>query len=119
MILAILPWAIQHRLADLLGQMAFKYLKSRRETTLRNLEVCFPEWSAQEVRDNARMVFIDQMLGVFETLNAWYCPKWFKGRVQLKGWNISSRLRQKVKGFIARHPLDFARCRWLFMCTVF
>ena len=35
---------------SLLGQMAFKYLKSRRETTIRNLEVCFPEWSAQEFR---------------------------------------------------------------------
>ncbi|HAA07617.1 MAG TPA: lauroyl acyltransferase, partial [Acinetobacter schindleri] len=77
MILAILPWAIQYRLASLLGSLSFKYLKSRRETTVRNLEVCFPEWSAQEVQENSRQVFIDQMLGVFETLNAWYTPKWF------------------------------------------
>ncbi|MEK5745718.1 lauroyl acyltransferase, partial [Acinetobacter variabilis] len=75
MILAILPWAIQYRLASLLGSLSYKYLKSRRETTVRNLEVCFPEWSAQEVQENSRQVFIDQMLGVFETLNAWYTPK--------------------------------------------
>ena len=50
MILAILPWAIQHRLADLLGQMAFKYLKSRRETTLRNLEVCFRNGQLKKFR---------------------------------------------------------------------
>ena len=85
MILAILPWAIQHRLATLLGNLSFKYLKSRRKTTVRNLEVCFPEWSAQEVLENARLVFVDQMLGVFETLNAWYSPKWFTGRVSIEG----------------------------------
>ena len=78
MLLAILPWAIQHRLARLIGNTAFKSLKSRRETTFRNLEVCFPEWSAEQVQNNARLVFVDQMLGVFETLNAWYSPKWFK-----------------------------------------
>lgn len=85
MILAILPWAIQYRLAQLLGNLAFNSMKSRRVTTLRNLEVCFPEWSEAEVQENARQVFVDQMLGVFETLNAWYCPQWFKGRTQVEG----------------------------------
>ncbi len=85
MLLAILPWALQHRLATCLGNIAFKRLKSRRKTTMRNLEVCFPEWSAQHVEDNARQVFVDMMLGVFETLNAWYSPKWFQGRVSIEG----------------------------------
>ena len=70
MMLAILPWAIQYRLATLLGNIAFDRLKSRRETTTRNLEVCFPEWSPEQVIDNSRQVFVDQMIGVFETLNA-------------------------------------------------
>ncbi|HEX5381665.1 MAG TPA: lauroyl acyltransferase, partial [Acinetobacter sp.] len=56
MILAILPWAIQYRLATFLGNLAFNKLKSRRKTTLRNLEVCFPEWSPEQVQDNARQV---------------------------------------------------------------
>ena len=85
MILAILPWSIQYRLAQFLGNLAFNSMKSRRVTTLRNLEVCFPEWSEAEVHENARQVFVDQMLGVFETLNAWYCPQWFKGRTQVEG----------------------------------
>ena len=48
MLLAILPWAIQWRLAHGLANLAWRYLKSRRKTTIRNLEVCFPEWSAEK-----------------------------------------------------------------------
>lgn len=85
MILAILPWALQHRLASALGNLAFKYLKSRRKTAIRNLELCFPEWTNDQVQANTRQVFIDQMIGIFETLNAWYSPEWFKGRVNIQG----------------------------------
>jgi len=85
MILAVLPWAVQRRLAEFLGNTAFKYLKSRRKTAVRNLEICFPEWPAEQVQDNARQVFVDQMIGIFETLNAWYCPRWFNGRVSIEG----------------------------------
>ncbi|OTG84784.1 lauroyl acyltransferase [Acinetobacter sp. ANC 4648] len=85
MLIAILPWAIQHRLATLLGKLAFHNFKSRRQTTIRNLEVCFPEWTAEQIQEHARQVFIDMMLGVFETLNAWYSPQWFKNRISIEG----------------------------------
>lgn len=100
MILAILPWAVQHRLASCMGNGAFKYLKSRRKTTVRNLEVCFPEWSEQERQDNARQVFVDQMLGVFETLNAWYSPKWFKNRVSIEGLEHIQNAQAEGKGIM-------------------
>ena len=98
MLLAILPWAIQYRFAQLLGNIAFKSLKSRRKTTIRNLEVCFPEWTAEQVENNARLVFVDQMLGVFETLNAWYCPKWFQGRVSIEGLEHIQKAQAEGRG---------------------
>lgn len=100
MLLAILPWAIQHRLATALGVIAFNKLKSRRKTTVRNLEVCFPEWSAEEVKVHAKQVFVDQMLGVFETLNAWYCPKWFQGRVSIEGLEHIEKAKAEGKGVL-------------------
>lgn len=100
MLLAILPWAIQHRLAILLGNIAFKRLKSRRKTTVRNLEVCFPEWTAEQVQDNARQVFVDMMIGVFETLNAWYSPQWFKGRVSIEGLEHIQNAQAKGQGIL-------------------
>ena len=100
MILAILPWAIQHRLATFLGHLAFNRLKSRRKTTLRNLELCFPEWSPEQLQENAKQVFVDQMLGIFETLNAWYAPQWFKGRVDIQGLEHLQQAQAEGKGIL-------------------
>lgn len=100
MILAILPWAIQYRLGQFLGSVAFNNLKSRRKTTIRNLEVCFPEWTAEQVEANARQVFIDQMIGIFETLNAWYSPQWFKNRVQIEGLEHIQNAQAEGKGIL-------------------
>lgn len=100
MILAILPWAIQHRLATFLGHIAFNRLKSRRKTTLRNLELCFPEWSPEQLQENAKQVFVDQMLGIFETLNAWYTPQWFKGRVDIQGLEHLQQAQAQGKGIL-------------------
>ncbi|WP_168377904.1 MULTISPECIES: LpxL/LpxP family Kdo(2)-lipid IV(A) lauroyl/palmitoleoyl acyltransferase [Acinetobacter] len=100
MILAILPWAVQYRLGQFLGSVAFNNLKSRRKTTIRNLEVCFPEWASEQVEANARQVFIDQMIGIFETLNAWYSPQWFKNRVQIEGLEHIQNAQAEGKGIL-------------------
>ena len=100
MLLAILPWAIQYRLAHFLGNLAFKQLKSRRKTTLRNLEVCFPEWSSEQRQENARQVFVDQMLGIFETLNAWYCPQWFENRMTIQGLEHLKQAQENGQGVL-------------------
>ncbi|MCH7389590.1 lauroyl acyltransferase [Acinetobacter dispersus] len=85
MIFAILPWAIQWRLAERLSKLAWTALKSRRKTTIRNLELCFPEKSEQEILAAAKQVFFNMMLGLFEALNAWYSPRWFKNRMHIQG----------------------------------
>ena len=100
MLLAILPWAIQWRLAHGLANIAWKYLKSRRKTTIRNLEVCFPEWSSEKVQQQAKQVFVDMMLGIFETLNAWYKPYWFKNRVTIEGLEHITSAQAQGKGVL-------------------
>ncbi|WP_343596836.1 lauroyl acyltransferase [Acinetobacter sp.] len=100
MLLAILPWTIQRFVAHLFANLAWKLLKSRRKTTMRNLEVCFPEWSAQEVETQAKQVFVDMMLGTFETLNAWYCPTWFKNRVTIEGLEHITQAQAKGQGVL-------------------
>lgn len=105
MLMASLPWFIQWRLARCIGKLCWKYLKSRRKTTVRNLELCFPEWSAQEVQRNGEQVFIDMMTGVFETLNAWYFPKWFEQRIKITGLEHLEHAQQQGHGvlFLGTH----------------
>ena len=100
MLLAILPWSLQYRIAYFLGDTAFKRLKSRRKTAIRNLELCFPEWSSEHVHAQARQVFIDQMIGIFETLNAWYAPHWFQGRVSIQGLEHIQNAQTEGKGVL-------------------
>lgn len=85
MFLAYLPWAIQWRLAKLFSKIAWTLLGSRRKTTLRNLGACFPEKTSEQIEAKAKSVFTDTMIGIFEALNAWYCPAWFKKRVHIEG----------------------------------
>ena len=98
--LTILPWFIQRQIAYLLATFLWKTLKSRRETTLRNLEVCFPEWSPEQVQQQAKQVFIDMMLGTFETLNAWYKSSWFKDRTQIQGLEALQDAQKDGHGII-------------------
>lgn len=111
---------LQYRLAVFLGETAFKHLKSRRKTAARNLEVCFPEWSAAQVQDNTRQVFIDQMIGIFETLDAWYCPYWFKGRFSIEGLeHLQKGAGRGSRCVIARHSFNASRCGRLSLRSVF
>lgn len=57
MIGAILPWSIQHRVANCLAKLAWKYLHSRRKTTLKNLMICFPEKDAESLYKDGQEVF--------------------------------------------------------------
>ncbi|WP_456264173.1 LpxL/LpxP family acyltransferase, partial [Acinetobacter johnsonii] len=42
--------------------------------------------------------FVDQMLGVFETLNAWYNQKCFTGRVSIEGLEHIQKAQEEGKG---------------------
>lgn len=98
--LTYLPWLLQRYLAYGLAKLAWVTVKSRRKTTVRNLQVCFPDWSAEKVEQQAKQVFVDMMLGVFETLNAWYKPKWFKNRVNIDGLEHLQNAQQDGSGII-------------------
>lgn len=49
--------AVAERRGMLFGELAFRLLKSRRERTISNLALAFPEWSDQERHETARGVF--------------------------------------------------------------
>ncbi|MFB2538997.1 MULTISPECIES: lauroyl acyltransferase [unclassified Acinetobacter] len=98
--LTLLPWTLQRYLAYGLAKLAWATLKSRKKTTLRNLELCFPEWSVGYREQQGYQVFVDMMLGLFETLNAWYKPTWFTGRVNIDGLEALQQAQQDGSGII-------------------
>lgn len=75
--LVFLPLRMQFAIGKALGVLLHNVAGSRRKATLVNLALAFPEKSDTERQHMAKQVFINQGIGVFETLNAWLRPNVF------------------------------------------
>lgn len=75
--LIYLPLSIQFMIGKMIGLLIYKLAKSRRKVTMVNFKLAFPEKSVNEHEQMARQVFINQGIGVFETLSAWFRPQLF------------------------------------------
>ena len=80
-----LPLRIQFIIGRKIGELAFIFIKKRVKDTLTNLTLAFPEKSDDEKDLIARQVFVNQGIGIFETLNAWFRPNVFKRTFSISG----------------------------------
>lgn len=83
--LAYLPLRWQFWLGRKLGILIYKIAGTRRRDTLINLGLAFPEKPEVERELMAKQVFVNQGIGVFETLCAWYRPNIFTRTVSISG----------------------------------
>ncbi|MFC6204971.1 lipid A biosynthesis acyltransferase [Psychrobacter urativorans] len=83
--LVYLPLRWQFWLGRKLGISLYKLIGSRRRDTLINLKLAFPEKPEVERELMAKQVFVNQGIGVFETLCAWYRPNVFTRTVSISG----------------------------------
>ena len=80
-----LPLRLQFWLGRKLGILIYKVAGSRRRDTLINLKLAFPEKPEAERELIAKQVFVNQGIGVFETLCAWFRPNLFTRTVSISG----------------------------------
>lgn len=71
-VVALLPWAVQKRVAQFLGWALFHLAWERRRIVDVNLKLCFPEWDRRTRSSKSREVFFNNALGVIETANGYY-----------------------------------------------
>lgn len=83
--LIYLPLRIQFMIGKKIGELAFLLIKRRVKDTLTNLTLAFPNRSTDEKTAIAKQVFINQGIGIFETLNAWFRPNVFKRTFSISG----------------------------------
>lgn len=102
-ILVILPWFIQWRIAKFLVNPTWKYLKRRRQITIKNIEICFPNKTSKEIEEAGKEVFFNMLIGFFEALNAWYKPQWFKNRVSIEGLENIKNVKNKGILLLSTH----------------
>lgn len=83
--LIYLPLRIQFWIGRKIGELAYMLIKRRVKDTLTNLTLAFPDKSDDEKLLIAKQVFVNQGIGIFETLNAWFRPNVFKRTFSISG----------------------------------
>ncbi|MGL4859233.1 MAG: kdo(2)-lipid IV(A) palmitoleoyltransferase [Enterobacteriaceae bacterium] len=77
-----LPYPILHWLGSVLGKLSRPFLKRREHIATKNIELCFPEMTAQARSQMVSDNFVSLGLGLMETGMAWFwsdarVKKWF------------------------------------------
>lgn len=83
--LIYLPLAWQFWLGRKIGIAIYHLAKTRQNDTLVNLRLAFPEKPEAERELMAKQVFVNQGIGIFETLCAWLRPNVFTRTVSISG----------------------------------
>lgn len=83
--LIYLPLAWQFWLGRKLGIAIYHLAKTRQNDTLVNLRLAFPEKPEAERELMAKQVFVNQGIGIFESLCAWFRPDIFTRTVSISG----------------------------------
>ncbi|WP_299793587.1 LpxL/LpxP family Kdo(2)-lipid IV(A) lauroyl/palmitoleoyl acyltransferase [uncultured Shewanella sp.] len=68
----ILPLQIQMKLGAMIGRLAKRLMGSRVNTAKRNLELCFPQMTAEEQQSLLERNFEETGKAIFDTINAWW-----------------------------------------------
>ncbi len=101
--LIYLPLSWQFAIGGWLGKTIFNSVKSRRKVTLINLKLAFPNLSDRERYQMAEEIFINQGIGIFESLSAWFNPKKFLNKkitVDINGLQYLQNAQQQGKAIL-------------------
>ncbi|MCC5862974.1 MAG: LpxL/LpxP family Kdo(2)-lipid IV(A) lauroyl/palmitoleoyl acyltransferase [Gammaproteobacteria bacterium] len=74
-LLAFLPYRVHLALGGGLGALMFRLMRKRREVAARNLAVCFPERSAENIAALTRTNFRSLGIAFFEMILAWWAGR--------------------------------------------
>ncbi len=111
--MARLPWGLQRALGALVGALAFRLARSRREAARTNLALCLPELDADARDALLRGNFRDVGIGLFEFARAWWgdaAP--MRANVRIDGLDILRRLQAEGRGvlMVSGHFMTLEMC---------
>ncbi len=103
------PYKFQLALGRGIGRLLFKLGSSRKRVADINLQLCFPEMSAQERQQLLKQNFENTGIALLETGMGWWWPDWrVKRKVTVKGLEHIKQAQQQGKGvlLLAMHYLS-------------
>lgn len=96
-----MPYSFQLKIGEWVGRAFHRIGKSRRKVAETNIALCFPEKSPEEQAALVRQIFIDNSIGLMETLMSWFRkPEFLLGRTQFHGMERIHKARAEGKGVL-------------------
>ncbi|WP_430460863.1 LpxL/LpxP family Kdo(2)-lipid IV(A) lauroyl/palmitoleoyl acyltransferase [Thalassolituus sp. LLYu03] len=100
-LLTLLPFAVQLKIGKAIGLLLHKVAGSRRNIVEVNIRLCFPEKSAAEQKTLVRQIFIDNGIGLMETMIAWFRdPKFLMARTRITGLDKVRAMQAEGRGVL-------------------
>lgn len=100
-LLSWLPMAIQLHLGSAVGLLLHRFMKKRRAIAKRNLELCFPNMTENEIDQLVLTNYKNTGIAMFESGMAWWWPKWrTNNKVHIKGLENIDKPRSQGKGIL-------------------
>ena len=96
-----LPYKFQLFLGKLLGRLLYKIGSSRKKVAMKNLELCFPEMSQEELTRTLKKNFENTGIALFETGMGWWWPDWrVRRKIKVVGLEHLEKAQQEGKGVL-------------------
>ncbi|OQD48256.1 lipid A biosynthesis lauroyl acyltransferase [Enterobacter cancerogenus] len=100
-LIMLLPYPVLYRIGHRLGRLAMRLLPRRVDIARRNLELCFPEMTAEEREALLQRNFESVGMGVIETGMAWFWPEWrVRKCFTVRGYEHMEQARAQGKGVV-------------------
>ena len=111
--LARLPWPLQRGFGVIIGWLALRVLRSRREAARTNLALCLPELDEAAREALLHENFRDVGIGLFEFARAWWgdaAP--MRQTARIEGLDILGRLQAEGRGvlLVSGHFMTLEMC---------
>ncbi|WP_025562541.1 LpxL/LpxP family Kdo(2)-lipid IV(A) lauroyl/palmitoleoyl acyltransferase [Psychromonas sp. SP041] len=98
---SLLPYSTLNRLGKLLGRIAIPFAKSRYDTARRNIELCFPELTPEQIDKKVKANFEHTGIALLEMGMAWFWPAWrVRGLLNIRGLEHLQQASRQDKGII-------------------
>jgi KDO2-lipid IV(A) lauroyltransferase len=96
-----LPYKLQLMLGRLLGRLLYRIGSSRKKVAMKNLELCFPEMSQEELKRTLKKNFENTGIALFETGMGWWWPDWrVRRKIKVVGLEHLEKAQQEGKGVL-------------------
>lgn len=98
---SLLPYPALLNLGKFIGRLSIPFAKKRFNTARRNLQLCFPELTSEQIDKKVRANFENTGIAIFELGMSWFWPTWrVRNLIKVRGFENVEKATRQDQGMI-------------------